>query len=62
MSELIPEWYSIPEEEAEPLDAGVEHVGGTEADDMDIYFKEESDPTVIEQPKPVEAFPDEVEN
>ena len=51
MSEMIPEWYGVPEEEAEPLDAGVAHVGGTEADDMDIYFMEESD-----SPKPVEKF------
>jgi hypothetical protein len=27
-------------DDAEPADANVEHVGGTEADDMDIYFPE----------------------
>lgn len=52
MSDLVPTWQDIPEDNtAEPLDAGVEHVGGTEADDMDIYFKEGSD-----IPKPTEDF------
>jgi hypothetical protein len=56
MSQLIPEWYDVPEEEAEPLDAGVEHVGGTEADDMDIYFKQGSD-----DPKPPQTFKNDEE-